>query len=146
MLSRREVVTGAFLGTAAAAAPASADAAEVQSVDPRDIKQMSTNISQVARDVNRLRQDAWPGTAGQLIADVRSRFEQFLRTNGRFPQYLDVGLGVYQDVYDWHVRFGQPLTSGRTPEGRYAIVFQYTQLILRPESEPGYIGLPYDER
>ena len=91
------------------------------------------------------RQDS-PATFTPSVARVREQLEQFLRAAGKFPDYCEVGLRVFQDVYDWHIRFQQPLVSGRAPDGRYALVFQFTQLILRPETEPTHVGLPYDQR
>ncbi|MGE3277717.1 MAG: hypothetical protein AB7O67_21585 [Vicinamibacterales bacterium] len=147
MLSRRELVSGAFVGWAGVPAPGAGDAAAAaQGTDPRDIKSIASDLSTLVQQVRTQTRHDWPGSTSASVSEVRARFEQFMRSNGRFPQFLDVGYGVYQDIYDWHVRFGQQLTSGRTPDGRYAIVFQYTQLILRPEGDASYVGLPYDER
>ncbi|MGE0040992.1 MAG: hypothetical protein AB7H88_16315 [Vicinamibacterales bacterium] len=144
MLTRREVVTGGMFGAAATAAPGAAWAS--QEVSAQEVARIAASTSAMAAEIGRLRQAATPDGFAASVPRVRDQFAQFLRANGKFPEYCDVGVTVFQELYDWHVRFQQPLTSGRTPDGRYALVFQYTQMILRPESEPTYIGLPYDQR
>jgi hypothetical protein len=50
-------------------------------------------------------------------------------------------------VYDWHVRYRQPLNIGRNAEGRYTIVLMTTTVVMRPDLLAGsYIGAPYDSR
>ena len=80
------------------------------------------------------------------IAPVRDQFRTFLRTTGKFPDFIEVGSDVWQQVYDWHVRYGQPLAIGHTADGRYTIVLMQTTVILRPDLAPAFIGLPYDNR
>jgi hypothetical protein len=66
---------------------------------------------------------------------------------GKFPDYIDVGIDVWQQVYDWHVRYRQPLNIGRNAEGRYTIVLMTTTVVMRADLNAGsYIGLPYDSR
>lgn len=144
MLTRRDLMTGGMFGGAAATAPWAPRAD--QDVSAQDVRRIATSTSTIATELGRSRQEATPEGFAAAVSRVREQFAQFLRANGKFPEYCDVGVGVFQDLYDWHVRFQQPLTSGRTPDGRYALVFQYTQMILRPESEPTFVGLPYDQR
>lgn len=61
-----------------------------------------------------------------------------------FPEYIDVGTDVFYEAYDWHVRHQQPLQLSRQAGSRVAIVFMFTQLVLRPEQERTFIGVPYD--
>jgi hypothetical protein len=42
------------------------------------------------------------------------------------------------------VRHQQPLQISRQAGSRVAIVFMFTQLVLRPEQERTFIGVPYD--
>ena len=60
--------------------------------------------------------------------------------------FIEVGTDVWQQVYDWHVRFQQPIAIGRTPEGRYSIILIATNLVMRPDMAPGFIGIAYDNR
>ena len=58
---------------------------------------------------------------------------------------IEVGLGVFMDLYDWHVKNRQQLVVQRAPDGRYWMQFMFTSLVLRPETEANYIGIPYDK-
>jgi hypothetical protein len=80
------------------------------------------------------------------ITSVRDAMRTFLRTNGKFPDFIEVGTDIWQQVYDWHVRFQQPLAVGRTPEGRYTITLMATTLVMRPDLAQAYVGPPYDNR
>lgn len=140
MPTRREVMTAGVMGPlASATAPARADAmddldrvvSEVRAVQA-SVQRLNTSITEAARV-----------TAGAL-ADLRERFAVYLRTTGRFPEYIDVGVDVFYEAYDWHVRHQQPLQVSRQAGSRLALVFMYTQLVLRPEQERGFIGIPYD--
>lgn len=140
MPTRREVMTAGVMGPLASAmAPVRAEAmddldrvvSEVRAVQ-LSVQRLNTSITEAARV-----------TAGAL-ADLRERFAVYLRTTGRFPEYIDVGVDVFYEAYDWHVRHQQPLQVSRQAGSRLALVFMYTQLVLRPEQERGFIGIPYD--
>lgn len=140
MPTRREVMTAGVMGPlASATAPARTEAmddldrvvSEVRAVQ-LSVQRLNTSITEAARV-----------TAGAL-ADLRERFAVYLRTTGRFPEYIDVGVDVFYEAYDWHVRHQQPLQVSRQAGSRLALVFMYTQLVLRPEQERGFIGIPYD--
>ena len=140
MPTRREVMTAGVMGPlASATASARAEAmddldrvvSEVRAVQ-LSVQRLNTSITEAARV-----------TTGAL-ADLRERFAVYLRTTGRFPEYIDVGVDVFYEAYDWHVRHQQPLQVSRQAGSRLALVFMYTQLVLRPEQERGFIGIPYD--
>ena len=80
------------------------------------------------------------------IAPVRDPLRTFLRTNGKFPEYIEVGTDIWQQVYDWHVRYQQPINTGRTPDTRYTIRFMETTVIMRQDLTPTFVGIPYDYR
>ena len=54
-----------------------------------------------------------------------------------------MGIDVWQQVYDWHVRYQQPLTLGRNAEGRYTIMLMATMVVMRVETTPGFRGDPF---
>jgi hypothetical protein len=78
------------------------------------------------------------------LAPVRDATKSFLRTAGKYPELLEVGTDIWHQVYDWHVRYQQPLTIGRNAEARYTLMFMGTMLIMRVEVQPNYVGIPYD--
>ena len=82
---------------------------------------------------------------GEILV-VRKSQTDFLRANGKFPDFIDVGIDVWLGFYDWHVRMQQPLVLGRDPNGRYTLMLGFTALVLRPDSVPTFIGIPYDNR
>ena len=59
---------------------------------------------------------------------------------------IDVGVTVWTAVYDWHVRWKQPLVLGRDSNGRYTLVLGFTTLVLRHDSTPTLVGIPYENR
>lgn len=78
------------------------------------------------------------------VGTVKSRIEQYAKTGGKFPDFCEIGLAVFHDVYDWHVRNQQQITITRVVEQRLAIQFMFTQLILRWENDTNYVGAPFD--
>jgi hypothetical protein len=85
-------------------------------------------------------------TAGcPSIQRVRDAMRVFIKSNNRYPDYVDVGHDVWDDVYDWHVRNRQAINASRLPDGRYGMVFMFTTLVLRHEMTPNYIGPGYDK-
>jgi hypothetical protein len=78
------------------------------------------------------------------IARIRQQQRQWMRSTQRFPDFIDIGLDVWDNVYDWHVAHQQPLSMGRAADGRYTMVFMFTTLVLRPEQAADYIGFAYD--
>jgi hypothetical protein len=144
-ISRRTVLNGTALGGALAAlAPEAAVAARggepLQAPAERAIEDATKAIASL-RDEMRRQDSFWE------IGPVREQFKAFLRATGKFPEYIDVGIDVWQQVYDWHVRYRQPLNLGRNAEGHYTIVLMTTTVVMRPDMNAGsYIGAPYDSR
>jgi hypothetical protein len=78
------------------------------------------------------------------IARVRQAQRMHLSATQRYPAYLEVGIDVWEHVYDWHVKQRQPVDAKRLPDGRYAMVFMFTTLLLRPDQAGEFVGPPYD--
>jgi hypothetical protein len=144
MISRREVMTASVFGSMAVARPA--DAAEVQGqADTQAIKELTKSLED---KFDELRASLDQGLRGNSmlfgnLGSVKSKIENYTKTSGRFPEYCDVGLSVFYDVYDWHIRHQQPISISRVTEQRVAIQFMFTQLVVRPENDLNYIGAPY---
>ncbi len=138
MMTRRELVTGGVLGFASGGArvmPAGA-------AEDRDTAAVLKDML----DEFRKQRTSCRTVECATIEQIRAQQRIFLKANNRYPDYIDVGVGPWEDVYDWHVRFGQQLNITRTPDGRYAMMFMFTNLVLRPEMLPGYVGLGYDKQ
>ena len=143
MISRREVITAGMFGSMAVARPVEAEmqsAAETQAIKGLT-DALETKFDALLNSIDQgLRGNSI--TFGNLGA-VKTKIENYTKTSGRFPEYCDIGLSVFYDVYDWHVRHQQPVNISRVSEQRVAIQFMFTQLVVRPENELTYIGTPY---
>ena len=142
MMNRRALFNGTALGGALLAVngPVSAAGSVAGAeVSDRELEEVVKAVRAIGTEMNH-QATFWE------IAAVREPIRTFLKANLKFPDYLDVGIDVWQQVYDWHVRFQQPLTLGRTPEGRMTVLLLATTIVMRPEQTANYIGLPYDSR
>jgi hypothetical protein len=142
MISRREVVTAGMLGTLGTAAPVSA--AEMQP----EVLALKEGFKEIQEGLSALRSSIDQGLRGSsmnygVIGQLRQSIEKFARASGKFPEYCDIGLGVFYEVYDWHVRHNQQVQIARVSEQRIMILFMFTQLIVRWENDASYIGVPY---
>ena len=79
------------------------------------------------------------------VGQVKDRIELYLKSSGKFPEFCDIGTGVFYDVYDWHVKHQQQITVTRLADQRLMIQFMFTQLVLRWENDSNYIGAPFDK-
>ena len=80
------------------------------------------------------------------LARIREQQRVFLRANQKFPDYIEIGIGVWESICDWHVRHLLPLQVTRTPDGRYSMAVMLTNLVLRPEQAETFVGFGFDLR
>ena len=80
------------------------------------------------------------------ITQIRAQQRTFLKTEQKFPDFIDVGIDVWERLHDWHVENRQPLTIVRTSDGHYGMSFVVTTLVLQPQQTAGYISWGYDAR
>ncbi len=134
-MERRDLINGGiFSGLTSLASPSSAAA---QRTDERDVAQAIdklTELLQRSRDVS------------PELARIRDQQRAFLKLNQKFPDFIEVGINVWDSVCDWHIRHQLPMTIGRTTEGRYTLTVMLTALVLRPDQTDNYIGLGFDAR
>ena len=149
MISRRTVLNGTALGSALAAltpaALAEAGGAEALQANS-DRVNVSIDTSGIISSLNALRAEVRRQDSFWEIELVRAQIVTFLRQAGKYPDYIEVGTDVWHQVYDWHVRYQQPLQITRSSEGRYTILLYSTQVIMRTELTASYIGPAYDNR
>jgi hypothetical protein len=150
MISRREVVTGGVLGTlAGSTADLSAEGlmerAKVEAAqDDAGIIRALNQIDQELERLNGVVDSTSRVTTGSYLGEIRSRFTTHLRASGRFPEFMEIGVDPFYEVYDWHVRHQQQIQITRISEQRFAIQWMFTQLILRYEQDPKHLGIPFD--
>ena len=130
-------VTGALAATAAA--PATAEAGPAAAEDTSQA---------AAAAVDRLRttfeRHATPAAVAGSIGLIRQQQREFIKAHHKYPDFIEVGLSTWEEVYDWHVRFRQPINAARLTDGRYVLTFMFTNLILRPDQAPGFVGFGFD--
>lgn len=137
MIDRRELLTlGGLLGVAA---PANGEALAVG--------QNESVLHDIANELKNLRTAVTQPQPFGEIAGVRDRQFEYLRGNGKFPDFIDVGVNVWISIYDWHVRERQQLMLSRdSNNGRYIMMLNFTGIVLHQEALPNFIGIPYDLR
>lgn len=147
MFTRRQLVTHGTVGAIAAAAmPATAEAAP-SAPAPQD------NGAEVVRELKVFESVVKSSLASGFqtnslafgyVPRLREAFTTFLKGNQKFPDFCEIGIGVFYDLYDWHVKNVQALQVGRTADNHLTIRFMYTTMIVRLEVDAGYIGTPTD--
>jgi hypothetical protein len=144
MMSRRSVLGApAFGGLVASLATAAPEAA----VPAAQVEQAMEGVSRAVRELrDSLREDMRRESTFWELTPIRDATKNFLRAAGKFPDFLEVGSDIWHQVYDWHVRYQQPLNIGRNAEGRYTMTVMGTMLIMRVEVQPGFVGIPFDNR
>ena len=144
MISRREVVTAGVLGTLGASG--NVEAAAAQGVDGQTMKEALKGVEESIDELKATMEKCLAGNSMDYggVGAVKAKLQEYAKTTGRFPEYCDIGLGVFYDVYDWHVRQQQQIQISRIAEQRMAIQFMFTQLVLRWENQASYVGTPFD--
>jgi hypothetical protein len=130
-------LTSLMTPSAASALPADAAARAA------DQEGVSDSIDQLRRTVEnqftRIYTDKWQG-----VSRVRQQQNTWLRSTQKYPDFLEIGIDVWDNIYDWHVTHQQPLNMTRTTDGRYTMLFTFTTLLLRPEQAPDFVGFAFD--
>jgi hypothetical protein len=135
-VERRNLIGGGFAaGMAAMVAPGEAAAAQRDGDD-----------TTVARAVDGVRNaiDNLPSAGWQRISQIREQQRMWLRANHKYPEFIEIGIGIWEALYDWHVRYQQPISMTRLADGRYVMSFMFTTFILRPDQDVNYVGPAFD--
>jgi hypothetical protein len=137
-MERRAVVGGSFLaGLSTLMSPVSAEAAA------QDLEGVSSSIDRLRRTVEdqfgAVYTNKWNG-----VARIRQQQHTWMRSTQKYPDFIEIGLDVWDNIYDWHVVHQQPISMTRTTDGRYTMVFMFTTLLLRPDQAADYVGFAFD--
>src|SRR5262245_7510627 len=144
MIPRRNLVTGGLVGVLGALG--GGDDVEAAPAAPSGADVTDDMVTKVVAAIAGLKSEMQSLRSFTEIAPVRDAQVTYLRANGKFPDYLDVGTNVWFAVHDWHIRWQQPLTLGRDTLGRYTVLFGQTTLIMSVAAIPAFIGVPYDNK
>jgi len=128
-LTRRRITGGLFFGLPAAGMLNEAEAQRDGGSDAQ--------TAGALRDIV-----AWLRDQGDppVIDTIREAQRVFLRGHRRFPDYIEIGITVWEQLYDWHVHTRQALNIIRLPEGQYAMQTLLTTFVLRVDAQPTYVG------
>lgn len=132
MLSRRDLIAGMVGGTGAGAAQ-------------RGDEEVARVLRDLLEEVRAQRRSCATADCA-AVARIRTQQRAFLRANHRFPDLIEIGIGVWEEVWDWHLRHGRAPEVTRLADGRYAMPFMLTTLVLRPEMAEGHVGVGMDAR
>jgi hypothetical protein len=114
-------------------------------VDPRRLDEMIQQFEAIAAELRQANSGCSTGTC-PAVGRLRDAMTIFLRANAKFPDAMEVGPGIFFEVYDWHIRNRLSLSAVRGADGRYGLGFMFTRLLLRPDAQADFVGVPYDVR
>jgi len=147
-MNRRELLTGAVLSTAGAGAAlgAAADGSPAVQSSRLSGDETAAKLLIEIRDELRAQRSA-PCNAVDCseISTIRNLQRTFLRSRGKFPDFIDVGIEVWERLTDWHIKHLLPVQAARMADGRYAMSFGLTTLVLRHDMTLNYVGEGYDK-
>jgi hypothetical protein len=78
------------------------------------------------------------------VSALRTRQRNFFRLNQRFPQFIDVGIQVWERMQDWHIKHLRPLTIQRNADGYWQMDFIMSVIVLKPELPDNDVSVGYD--
>ena len=138
MVQRRDLVGG---GLVAGLASMMAPAAEADTAV--DDEQSTTAINRLRetfeRQFDQVYSSRWRG-----VSRVREQQRTWLMSTRKYPDFIEIGIDVWDNIWDWHVVYQQPLSVTRVADGRYAMSFMFTTLLLRSDQKPDFVGYAFD--
>jgi hypothetical protein len=157
MLTRRELVTGSALGAMTAAATTGAvdtsagdgrpEPAAPQEVDNAALRTIAAKTTEMDQTLDGLSGVVRSNSlAFGFVPRLRDAYTLYWKTHGKFPEFCEVGTSVFYDIYDWHIKNRLPIPVSRFADNRVAITFMYTQLLVRTDQSPDYVGIPFDRQ
>ena len=136
MLSRRELLSAAVIGSA----PGVPGVEAGQDTDLREV----TRVLEGIRDELRAERTTCAAAICPGVSQLRRLQRVFLKGNRKYPDFIDVGIELWEEVHDWHLETRQAVAIGRQPDGFYTLAFGPTTLLLKPEAPDDFVGFPYD--
>ena len=148
MLSRREILAGGALGSVRVGHAKASGEAAPPLAQPNINPEVLEELVEAVKSIESVLRATYltPSLAYGPVPTLRKGFDTFLRSTGKFPDFCEVGISVFYDMYDWQIKNRQQVTVTRQPpDNRYTMPYMFTQLILRHEYDATYIGQPFDK-
>jgi hypothetical protein len=136
VMSRREVMTGGLLA-------GTFEQTRSDRQDPASDERVAKALGEIRDELRRVH-NACDGPGCPAVDTIRSQQRIYFKGQGKFPDYIDVGIEIWERLNDWHVTNRLPVQVVRMSDGRYGMVFQLTTLVLRHDMTNNYVGLGYD--
>ena len=77
------------------------------------------------------------------MIDIRQKQRMHFKINQKLPDFIDVGLTVWEGLYDWHLDNQIPLKVTRVGD-RFEMEMMLIMVVLRHDLGDTQIGIPYD--
>ena len=140
-MNRRDMLAAGLLGSVAPGG-----GAETQ--DQSDVI-LKNGLSGIDSSIDEFKNRVDEGLRGNSmnsggVALIKNELMRYLKQSGKFPEYCDIGVAIFFDIYDWHVRNQQQIQISRLADQRMSIQFMFTQLVLRWENAETYVSQAYD--
>lgn len=141
MVSRRFLIAGGlFAGVPMALAPPAAHATRPPTSNGTDDN--SLLLAEIRDELRALRPSCQLPRCAE-IDQIRAEQRTFLRGRQKLPEFIDVGIDVWDRAYEWLVATRQPVEITRLSDGRNRLAFMMTTLVLRPDATGGFVGFGY---
>ena len=136
LLTRRSVAGTLLMGWPMAGtleAAADGQQRQAQAPDSDTLREMADALKRIGAE---LRAQGDP----PILGPIREAQRTFLRLNQKFPDYIEVGVAVWEQLHDWQVHTQQMLNVTRLTDGRYVMQTMLCTFVLRTDLTPAYIG------
>jgi hypothetical protein len=137
MVQRRDLVGGGLVAGFASMMTSSTEAAAAD--DGSSTQAINQLREAFERQFEQAYTSRWRG-----VSRVREQQRTWMKATRKYPDFIEIGLDVWDNIWDWHVVYQQPLNVTRVADGRYAMLFMFTTLLLRPDQSPDYVGYAFD--
>jgi hypothetical protein len=143
MVARRKMIAGGlFAGLVGAVMAPSVNADAAANAPPAADE--NTALLQKIYDELQLHRPTCGTVPCFSLSVIRRQQHNFLKANARYPEFIDVGLGPWEELYDWQIKYQVPVKIGLRPDGFYSMPFHLTTIVLKPNMQPDYVGPGYD--
>jgi hypothetical protein len=139
MVQRRDLMGGGLVAGLASLMAPSAEAAAPPEDDGQSAHAIDRFREAFERQFEQVYAGKWRG-----VSRVRQQQRTWMIATRKYPDFIEIGLDVWDNVYDWHVTYQQPLNVTRLADGRYAMSFMFTTLLLRSDQNPDFVGYAFD--
>ena len=139
MVERRNLVGGGLVAGLASLMTTGVGAAPRAGDDEVSASAIDRFRQTSERQFEQIYTQKWKG-----VSRVRQQQRTWLISTRKYPDFLEIGIDVWENIYDWHVVYQQPLNVSRLADGRYAMMFTFTMLLLRSDQNPDFVGYAFD--